>query len=425
MSKLLVISCDCHAGALPAGYKPFLDKEFHQAADAWWLVYAREMMARVGTFFDQEAADTYAEQAGNEGSGKFQKSAMSAAQQASDEQLREYLSDPDSVIAPRRGEYDAAVRLRELEADGIAAEVIFPQMAPFGAGLMMYRHNVSPAQRAAGNRAYNRFLADLCQTNPGRHAGVAVIDVDNIADTVQEIRECHAMGLFGGVLLPASTGENPYYHHYDHYAPLWSVCEELAMPVHTHSGWSPDYGNVPAATPMYISEVDMWAHRPFTALLWSGAFEKHPDLKLIFTETGCSWILETLRTLEFKANNPIFAHFTKELSLTPREYFQRNCYIGASFLPRHEVGDRYRIGVDKLMWGSDYPHMEGTWPNTMDKLRETFHDVDEGEIRDIMGETAVEVFAYDRAQLRQAADRIGPRIEEITGNIEKLAVGLS
>ena len=113
---------------------------------------------------------------------------------------------------------------------------------------------------------------------------------------------------------------------------------------------------------------------------------------------------------------------TKELSLTPREYFQRNCYIGASFLPRHEVGDRHRIGVDKLMWGSDYPHMEGTWPNTMDKLRETFHDVDEGEIRDIMGETAVEVFAYDRAQLRQAADRIGPRIEEITGAAGKLAV---
>ena len=103
-----------------------------------------------------------------------------------------------SVIAPRRGEYDAAVRLRELEADGIAAEVIFPQMALFGAGLMMYRHNVSPAQRAAGNRAYNRFLADLCQTNPGRHAGVSVVNVDNIADTVQEIRECHAMGLWCG-----------------------------------------------------------------------------------------------------------------------------------------------------------------------------------------------------------------------------------
>ena len=185
------------------------------------------------------------------------------------------------------------------------------------------------------------------------------------------------------------------------------------MPIHTHSGWSPDYGDVACATPMYISEVDMWAQRPFHALLWSGVFEKHPTLKLVFTETGCGWILETLRKLRFKIDNPIFGHFTRELTLTPEEYFQRNCYIGASFLPRHEIGSRYEVGVDKLMWGSDYPHMEGTWPNTMDKLRETFHDVDEGEIRAMLGETAIDVFGFDRQLMEEAAARIGPQISDI------------
>jgi len=159
----------------------------------------------------------------------------------------------------------------------------------------------------------------------------------------------------------------------------------------------------------------MWAQRPFTALLWSGVFEKHPDLKLIFTETGCSWILEALRKLKFKADNPIFAHFTKDLSLAPEEYFQRNCFIGASFLPVHEIGDRYKIGVDKLMWGSDYPHMEGTWPNTMHKLRETFSEVAEDEIRTMLGDTAVDVFGFDRPKLRGVADRIGPQLSDITG----------
>ena len=386
MSKITVISSDCHAGALPDGYKPFMDKEFHQAAEDWWLVYAREMMARMGTFFDQEAADEFADKVGNEGSGKFQQDAMANALEATDDQLRDFLADPDSIIAPRHGEYDAEVRLKELEDDGIAGEVVFPQMAPFGAGLMMYRHDVTPAQRAAGNRAYNRFLADMCSRNPGRHAGVIVIDVDDIQETIREIRECHAMGLFGGILLPASTGHNPYYHHYDRYAPLWAVCEELDLCVHTHSGWSPDYGDSPAATPMFISEVDMWAQRPFTALLWSGAFEKHPNLKLVFTETGCGWIVEHLRKLEFKADNPIFAHFTKDLSLTPSEYWQRNCYIGASFLPRVEAHFRDQIGVNKLMWGSDYPHLEGTWPNTGAHLKETFFDFEESEIRSIMGD---------------------------------------
>lgn len=413
MSNVVIISSDCHAGALPDGYKPYMDKKYHAAADQWWLQYAREMMKRMGTFFDQEAAEEFNARSGDQGAGRMDPTAASTAAAASDAELWDFLCDPDSIIAPRRGEYMPDVRLQELEGDGIAGEIIFPQMAPFGAGLMQYRHEISPEQNLAGNQAYNRWLADLCAKNPGRHAGVAIINVDDIGVAVQEVREAHKAGLFGGVLLPSGTGNNPFYHDYAHYEPLWSVCEELDMPIHTHSGWTPDYGDVPSATPMFISEVDMWAQRPFKALLWSGVFERHPNIKLVFTETGCAWILELLRVLDFKIENPIFAHFTKEMSLTPREYFQRNCYIGASFLPRHEVGFRYDIGLDKLMWGSDYPHMEGTWPNTMDKLRETFHDVDEQEIRAMLGTNAMDVFGFDRQLMTEAAQRIGPDIAQI------------
>ena len=159
----------------------------------------------------------------------------------------------------------------------------------------------------------------------------------------------------------------------------------------------------------------MWAHRPFTALLWSGVFERHPNLKYVLTETGCSWILETLRLLEFKSANPIFKHFTRDLSLSPTEYFQRQCYIGASFMPDHEGRDRHRIGLDKLMWGSDYPHLEGTWPNTMDSLRATFGDYPEGEIRALLGTNAAEVYGFDLDQLRPIADKIGPALADIRG----------
>ena len=414
MSRVLIVSSDCHAGALPEGYKPYMDSKYHSAADAWWLQYAREMMKRMGTFFDQEAAEEFNSKSGDQGAGRMDPNAAQTAAAASDEQLWEFLCDPDSIIAPRRGEYDPAVRLQELDDDGVAGEIVFPQMAPFGGGLMQYRHPIEPEQNWAGIQAYNRWLAELCARNPGRHAGVILINVEDIDLAVQEIRDGHAMGLFGGVLLPGSTGEHPYYHHYQRYQSLWSVCEELGLPVHTHSGWSPDYGDVPAATPMFISEVDMWAHRPFAALLWSGAFERHPELKLVFTESGCGWILETLRTLTFKADNPIFAHFTRDLSLTPMEYFQRNCYIGASFLPRHEVGFRRDIGLDKLMWGSDYPHMEGTWPNTREKLRETFHDVAGDEVRAMLGTNALGVFSFDRNLMEQTAARVGPELSDIT-----------
>ena len=72
-----------------------------------------------------------------------------------------------------------AVRSKELEADGIAGEIIFPQMAPFGAGLLQYRRPVDPEHNLAGIRAYNRWLADFCNLNPGRHAGVILINIDD------------------------------------------------------------------------------------------------------------------------------------------------------------------------------------------------------------------------------------------------------
>ena len=309
---------------------------------------------------------------------------------------------------------DASIRIQELDTDGTAGEVIFPQMAPFGAGLMQYRHDVTPEHNLAGCQAYNRWLAEFCKTNPSRMSGVALINVDDIDVTVQEIRAAKEMGLWGGVLLPSSTGTHPFYHH-PRYEPLWAVCEELEMPIQSHSGWSPDYGDVPAATAMFISEVDMWAQRPFTALLWSGAFERHPNLKYILTEAGCGWMVEKLRVLEFKANDPIFKHFTKDLSLSPTGYFERQCYIGASFMPRHEAHFRHELGVDKFMWGSDYPHLEGTWPHTMKALNETFGDFPEDEIRAILGLNAARVYGFDVGELQPVADEIGPSIEAIRG----------
>ena len=412
MSRILIISSDCHAGALPSIYEEYLPKSLHAASRAWWIHFAREMMDRVGTFFDQEAVDAYKEQA-DEGRGLLDVQSSDPAA-LEDEELLRMLSDESYAFSPRRGEFDPAVRAKELDEDGVAGEVIFPQMCPFGAGLTQYRREVPPDHNWAGIQAYNRWLADFCKANPGRHAGVALINVDDVDRAVQEVRDARDLGLWGGVLLPTSTGANPFYHD-PCYEPLWAACEELEMPLHAHSGWSPDYGDAPAATAMYISEVAMWAHRPFAALVWSGALERHPKLEVVFTETGCSWILETLRVLEMHTRNPIFKYFTKGLSLSPAEYFARQCYIGASFMSPEEGESRHRIGLDRLMWGTDYPHLEGTWPNTMDALRETFGPYPEDEVRALLGETAAKVYGFDLATLGPIAEKIGPDLSQIRG----------
>ena len=413
MQRVLVISSDCHAGALPATYNEYMPRAFHDAANAWWLAYAREMYSRAGTFFDQEAVKTYAEQAG-EGGARMQ-AFSDPSLKLSDADILGMLGDTSSPFAPRRGEFDATVRMQELDADGIAGEVIFPQMAPFGAGLMQYRYPVTPEQSFAGCQAYNRWLADFCSANPARQAGVALIDVEDIEATVKEIRAARAMGLWGGVLLPSSTGKHPFYHH-PRYEPIWAVCQELDIPVQSHSGWSPDYGDVPSATAMFISEVDMWAQRPFTAMLWAGVFERYPNLKYMLTETGVGWVVEKLRVLDFKAASPMFKHFNRGLSMTPSGYFARNCWLGASFMPEHEGRFRHQIGVDRLMWGSDYPHLEGTWPNTMKALNETFALYPEQEIRDILGLNAANAYGFDVAALAPVAERIGPTLSAVRGH---------
>ena len=87
--------------------------------------------------------------------------------------------------------------------------------------------------------------------------------------------------------------------------------------------------------------------------------------------------------------------------------------IGASMLGPEDCALRDKIGVDKLMWGSDYPHLEGTWPHTAEKLRATFGNVPESEIRAMLGENALEVFGFDRAVVKEAAEKIGPKLEDI------------
>ena len=411
-SNVMIISSDCHAGALPSIYSDYLPKAMREDANRWWLEYVKEMIARTGTFFDQEAIDTFAEKAG--GTGHYQ-AYMQSDGNIEDAKLMALLNDGTSPFSPRPGEWDMDVRIKELDDDGVSAEVIFPQMAPFGAGLLQYRHAVDPQQNLAGIRAYNRWLADFCKQDPGRHAGVALINVDDIDVACQEVRDARDRGLFGGVLLPTSTGEHPFYHH-PRYEPLWATCEETSMPLQAHSGWSPDYGDLPSATAMFISEVDMWAQRIFTALLWSGAFERYPKLNLVMTEVGTQWIIERLRVLEFKAGLPFFKHFHDGLSLSPTEYFRRQCYIGASFMPVHEGKHRHEIGLDRIMWGSDYPHMEGTWPNTMEHLQTTFAGYPETEARALLGINALAVYDFDPAVLEPAADRIGPRLGDIVGS---------
>ncbi|WP_292746821.1 amidohydrolase family protein, partial [Methylophaga sp. UBA3191] len=105
--------------------------------------------------------------------------------------------------------------------------------------------------------------------------------------------------------------------------------------------------------------------------------------------------------------------FRSHLSMSPTEYFRRNVGIGASCIPRSDMQYRHDMGIDQVMWGSDYPHPEGTWPSTREAMTDTFQGLPETEIEKMLGENAIRFYGFDREKLVPIAERIGPKRSEI------------
>jgi predicted TIM-barrel fold metal-dependent hydrolase len=138
----------------------------------------------------------------------------------------------------------------------------------------------------------------------------------------------------------------------------------------------------------------------------AGVFDRHPNLVLALTEIRADWLPATLERLDERlttANAPI--------SMTPSEYFRRHCLVVASSIHRAEVHMRREIGLANLAFGADFPHYEGTWPNTVDWIRDAFTGVPEEEVRAILGENAIRWFQLDgdySLKSRSGSDRARP-----------------
>jgi predicted TIM-barrel fold metal-dependent hydrolase len=324
--------------------------------------------------------------------------------------------------------WDSGKRLQELEDDGVVAEVLFPNTIPpfFPSGNLLARPPDADAyeHRWAGLKAHNRWLADFCAETPGRRAGMAQIFLNDVDAAVDEIRWAHEHGLFGGILLPGvppDSGLPPLFA--PDYDPIWAVCEELDMPVNNHSGAAgPDNGAYLASMAIFMVELGWFSHRVFWHMAFGGVFARFPGLKLVLTEQSAGWVPAVLKMLDHQyarfcdpstAESHFGGELIKEVTEPPSTYWARNCYAGASFFRPSEVPLRYDIGVDKIMWGQDYPHIEGTYPYTTEALRHTFAGLDPREVAPMVGLTAADVYGFDLDLLTPIASRIGPAVDDV------------
>ncbi|MBK6668313.1 MAG: amidohydrolase [Actinobacteria bacterium] len=384
----VIVSSDTHAGLKPEEYRPYLDQRYRAQFDEW---VRNRHQHRV---LIEEVNGDYVE----------------AWERDNAEGLR--------------GASDPAIRDRYLDADGVAGEIIFAdgdsvtgqESPPFGAGLAAGQIT-DPELAFAGARAHNRWLAEFCATDPVRRAGVGLVPIiHGVKESLAEIAWLAGRPGIRGVMVPTMWHDKPSYGH-PMYDPIWAACADAGLVVHTHSGEG-DWASYNENLAQFVLEVPFWTHRILWQLLLSGKFDRFPDLRYVVVECGSYWLGDLLWKADttFGANRKVKKLNSRTKGLIkrlPSEYIGTNVFIGASTMSREEIRRRHTNGIDALMWGTDYPHPEGSWPNTGERLRTDFRDVSIGDTRLLLGLNAVECYRLDRTALQGVAERIGPRPSDL------------
>ncbi len=319
-------------------------------------------------------------------------------------------------------------------ADGVVGEVIFPNtVPPFYPGFVLFAGPPKPedyTHRRAGIHAHNRWMVDFCARKPAQRAGIGQFFLNDIDDAIDDVTWIKEHGLRGGVLLPTVapdvTWVKPLYH--PDYDRLWTALQDLDLPVNLHAGTgSPNYGKFPSVPMIMITEVGFYGARPFVHMLLSGVFERFPRLKFVMTEGSAAALPPMLAQMDHVIANVRKGEigelkYTAEHAL-PRsatEYFRQNCWVGASFPGPGDWEARASMGTGRFMWGSDYPHDEGTAPYSKQSLRAVFHAVGEDELRDVLAGNAANLYDFDLDALAPLAAQHGPTVEEIAMPLREL-----
>ena len=266
------------------------------------------------------------------------------------------------------------LRMKDQTMDGVDAEVIYGIL---GVGRVFD----SPELRRVVYEIYNNWMADFCKTNPQRFVGLACIPNDGPEVAAAELRRAADLGL-KGVDFVVSSAALPIWH--TDWDPLWAASQECGIPISFHTlGYAvrkpadekmaADYYYQHRATSLTMFQI---AGAEFLAgIVFSGALDRFPDMKFVLGECGVSWLPYILARMDDEYDD-LFQHMN--LSLKPSEYWRRQGYT--TFQHERTFADiAHLVGEDNIIWGSDYPHGDGVWPDSMEIIED-----DLGPLRDTM-----------------------------------------
>jgi predicted TIM-barrel fold metal-dependent hydrolase len=300
------------------------------------------------------------------------------------------------------GCFDVKARLAFMDQEGIWAQIIYPNILGFGGQAAA---KVDPELRLAATQIYNDALAEMQETSGQRLFGMALLPWWDIKLATAEVERCAAMGLRG-----VNTNSDPHGHGLPDLAepywdPLWEVCSHYDLPINFHIGASDEsmswFGNScwpsqPSQGKMIIggAMICMANARVLGNIIISGLLDRYPKLKFVSVESGIGWIPFMLRSFEYQIaeNAPPPG---RELKLTPKEYFQRNMY-GCFWFENEDLEPLIRrVGVDNVLFETDFPHPTCLYPDSLGRAREALAGADRELVGKVLSKNAARVYNID------------------------------
>jgi predicted TIM-barrel fold metal-dependent hydrolase len=307
----------------------------------------------------------------------------------------------------RRRITDPALRIQDQDRDGVQGEVLYGILGTTG-------RMSDPEATPEVTRIYNEWLAEFCATHPERFAGLASIPNHPLEAAIAEVKRVAARGVVRGLDIANSAELRPLWDPY--WNPLWAVINETGLPLHFHTvgGYMPDHlrkivliGSDPtrakapdapdvplsvarAAFAANITQFQINMTNILTSMIFGGVLEKYPRIRLVLGESGIGWIPYILQRMDAEWEDQF-----KDLALTmpPSAYWRRQCKATFQTDP---IGIKLLddLGAENVMWGSDFPHPDGVWPDSQEYIQKELGHLPPDVRRKIVCENAGRFYGF-------------------------------
>jgi predicted TIM-barrel fold metal-dependent hydrolase len=286
-----------------------------------------------------------------------------------------------------RGGWDPVARLADQDRDSVAAEVIYPTV-----GMVLCNHKDFDYKKACFD-AYNRWIAEFCASSPTRLLGCGQTALRTPAEGIEDLKSIRALGL-RGVMLPGNPAVEDY--HSTAYDPFWEAAIEIGLPLSFHiltTRGDSFQARGPAMNGFLA--IIRGCQDIIGMLILGGVFERHPKLKVVCVEADAGWVPHYMYRMDHAyKRHRYWLPAGQELSKLPSEYFRENVYT--TFQDDYvafQTADM--VNWRRLLWASDFPHSDSTWPNSQQVLAEQTAGLQPEQKRAILCGNVAQLYGID------------------------------